>query len=100
MNRSLESTAMKNSQQGDEDSLDKLVPDVEHQEFEYASEHPTGTDITQLDGTAENPEDTDGRQVGFESIRQQGTDPESTKNDLGSTEYHSEVRLRYQWTIR
>ncbi|GCB61557.1 hypothetical protein scyTo_0011332 [Scyliorhinus torazame] len=68
VNRSLEITAMKKRQQGDEDFMDKLVPDLGYQEFEHTLEHPTGTDVTEYDGTSENPEGTDNRQVEFELI--------------------------------
>ncbi|GCB71379.1 hypothetical protein scyTo_0008824, partial [Scyliorhinus torazame] len=70
VNRSLESTAMKISRQGDEDFLDKVIPDMEHHEFK----HVTGTDVTEVDGKSEDPEDIDCRQVEFELIRHQGTD--------------------------
>ncbi|GCB71608.1 hypothetical protein scyTo_0008881 [Scyliorhinus torazame] len=75
-----------NIHQEDEDFLDKLTPDEEHQAFMHRPDHPTGTDITNPDETSDNLKDMDGKQVKIESTKRKGTDPERT-NSSGPTVY-------------
>ncbi|XP_038647336.1 uncharacterized protein LOC119962986 [Scyliorhinus canicula] len=101
MNRSSESTSIVNSQQENEDILDKLTPEEKHQEMTDKSDHPEGTDVTKLSNTSHHPQepeitkpseisdnakDTDSIKVENESNKPEGTDLVHTKSDYKPTE--------------